>query len=221
MGKARRNANLKPKSREPNGRHDRTGTRTVNAITGTVLAYRKKEVEMAGLGEFIASETRKADLRASVSPLADPLNGSTLGLLRQRGKASNTDPSGVTQTQYEAGEKWANLYRRRALIMGFPTGSAKSPALALSSPGQNCTEDPSEETICEMRRQWSDCHRVLMDCGTILRRGTRVATICWDVCVNNRALTSMLMDDYGNLRAGLNVLARFWDLENSKHRRSY
>jgi hypothetical protein len=177
-----------------------------DAVRSVALAYRAKEIETAGIGDYIAREARHRDRRTAASPLADPLNGFSLGLLRQRQKASREDPTGITQTQYDAGEKWANLCRQHALIMGYSLGSARSPLLTLSPAGQSCVKEPDEAVILEVRRQWSDCYRALMDTGVALRRGVKIALICWDVCVNNRSIKSMSADDFGNLRAGLNAL---------------
>jgi hypothetical protein len=178
-----------------------------DAVRSVALAYRAKEIETAGIGDYIVREARHRDRRTEASPLADPLNGFSLGLLRQRQKASREDPTGITQTQYDAGEKWANLCRQHALIMGYSLGSARSPSLTLSPAGQSCAQEPDEAVIFEVRRQWSDCYRALMDTGVALRRGVKVALICWDVCVNNRSINHMSADDFGNLRAGLNALA--------------
>jgi hypothetical protein len=178
-----------------------------DVIRSVALAYRAKEIEAAGIGSYIAQEARYRNRRTEASPLGDPLNGFTLGLLRQRQKASREDPTGITQAQYDAGEKWANLCRQHALIMGYSLGSARSPSLSLSPPGQSCVREPDEAVVLEIRRQWSDCYRALMDTGVALRRGVKVALICWDVCVNNRNIKHMSADDFGNLRAGLNALA--------------
>ena len=178
-----------------------------DAVRSVALAYRAKEIETAGIGDYIAREARRRDRRTEASPLADPLNGFALGLLRQRRKASREDPTGITQTQYDAGEKWANLCRQHALIRGYSLGSARSPSLSWSPAGQSCVREPDEAVILEVRRQWSDCYRALMDTGVALRRGVKVALICWDVCVNNRSIKHMSADDFGNLRAGLNALA--------------
>jgi hypothetical protein len=67
--------------------------------------------------------------------------------------------------------------------------------------------EPDEAVILEVRRKWSDCYRALMDCGVALRRGVKVALICWDVCVNNRHIKHMSDAEIGDLRAGLNALA--------------
>jgi hypothetical protein len=179
-----------------------------DAIRGVALAYRAKEIEAAGLGGYIARQAHIRDARSEGDPLADPLNGFTLGLLRQRQKASREDPTGITQTQYDAGEKWANLCRQHAGIMGYSLGSVRSPSLSLSPPGQSCLSEPDEAVILEIRRQWSDCYRALMDCGVALRRGVRIALICWDVCVNNRPIRRMSAEDFGDLRAGLNALVQ-------------
>jgi hypothetical protein len=178
-----------------------------DVVRAIALAYRAKEITAAGIGDFIAREARHHD-RRTAHPLADPLNGFTLGLLRQRNKASREDPTGITETQYDAGEKWANLCRQHAMIMGYSLGSARSPSLTLTPPGQSCVKEPDEAVILEVRRQWSDCYRTLMDTGVALRCGIKVALICWDVCVNNRSIRHMSTDDFGNLRAGLNALVR-------------
>jgi hypothetical protein len=179
-----------------------------DVVRAVALAYRAKETTAAGIGDFIAREMGHRDRRTAANPLADPLNGFTLGLLRQRNKASREDPTGITETQYDAGEKWANLCRQHAMIMGYSLGSARSPTLTLTPPGQSCVKEPDEAVIFEIRRQWSDCYRTLMDAGVALRRGVKVALICWDVCVINRSIKQMSRDDFGNLRAGLNALAR-------------
>jgi hypothetical protein len=57
--------------------------------------------------------------------------------------------------------------------MGYSLGSARSPSL--SSPGQSCVQEPDEAVVLEIRRQWSDCYRALMDTGVALRRGVKVA----------------------------------------------
>jgi len=179
-----------------------------DTIRGVALAYRAKEIEAAGLGDYIARQAHIRDARSDGDPLADPLNGFALGLLRQRQKASREDPTGITQTQYDAGEKWANLCRAHAAIMGYALGSVRSPSLSLSPPGQSCLREPDEAVILEIRRRWSDCYRALMDTGVALRRGVKIALTCWDVCINNRNIKHMSASDFGDLRAGLNALAK-------------
>jgi hypothetical protein len=181
-----------------------------DAARQVALAYRAKEIAAAGLGDYVAKET--IDGRVGINVVADPLNGFTLGLLRQRMKASRDDPTGISQQQFDAGEKWARICQRHAMIMGYSLGTARSPSLMTQAGGQSCIKEPDDETVFEIRRQWSDCYRTLMDTGIALRRGVKVALICWDVCVNNRNLKHMSAEDFGNLRAGLNALAHVFKL---------
>jgi hypothetical protein len=179
-----------------------------DSIRSVALAYRAREMQEAGLGHYLARKGhQRRGERASGHPLADPLNGSTLGLLRQRNKASRDDPSGINQLQFEAGEKWAALCRRHAQIMGYPIGTTRSTPLEMIG-GRSCVPDADDEAALDIRRRWSDCYRALMDAGVSLRRGVHVALICWDVCVNNRNIRHMGAQDFGDLRAGLNALAR-------------
>ena len=198
------------RKRKVTARRDRSGKvrEPDDTIRSVALAVRAKEIAAAGLGDYIARQAHRRDARSEGDPLADPLNGFTLGLLRQRQKASREDPTGITQPQYDAGEKWANLCRQHAAIMGYTLGSVRSPSLSLSPPGQSCLREPDEAVILEIRRRWSDCYRALMDTGVALRRGVKIALTCWDVCINNRNIRHMSASDFGDLRAGLNALAK-------------
>jgi hypothetical protein len=169
-------------------------------------AYGAKSV--AAIGGYSGREARDRDRRNSARSPGDRANGFTLGLLRQRQKASREDPTGITQAQYEAGENWAHLCRQHALIMGYSLGSAKSQLPTMSLPGQSWLHEPGEAEVLQIRRQWSDCYRALMEAGAALRCGAEVALVCWDVCVKNRSIKRMTTGDFGNLRAGLNALAR-------------
>jgi hypothetical protein len=181
---------------------------TEDSIRSVALAYRARELAEAGLGHYFANKVhRRRGERGSGHSLADPLNGSTLGLLRQRNKASRGDPSGINQAQFDAGEKWAGLCRRHAQIMGYPIGTTRSTPLELIG-GRSCVPDADDDVALDIRRRWSDCYRALMDAGVSLRRGVHVALICWEVCVNNRNIRHMGAQDFGDLRAGLNALAR-------------
>jgi hypothetical protein len=161
-----------------------------------------------GIGDHVGREAHGRACRNGLRSPGDRPGGYTLGLLRQRQKASREDPTGITQAQYEAGEKWAHLCRQHALIMGYSLGSARPQIPAMSLPGQSCLQEPDEAEVLEIRRQWSDCYQALMEAGVALRRGAEVALICWDVCVKNRSIKHMTIDDFGNLRAGLNALVR-------------
>lgn len=201
----RRGRHRHQRERYPSGDPRRDGAEVIQA---TALAYREKEMVAAGLISWIEKERRGRNEREEADPLADPLNGFTLGLLRQRNKASYEDPSGINQLQFDAGEKWATLCRQHASLMGYSIGTTKSPSFMLVSQGLSCSKPPEDAHVIKVRRLWSDCYRILMDTGEALHQGARVMLVCWDVCVNNRRVQDLTQMDFGNLRAGLNGLAR-------------
>lgn len=142
----------------------------------------------------------------------DPLAGFTLGRLRLIGMAAERsgepDMRGITNAQCTAGEAWARLARRHAAIMGYALGSPKSASFVMVNFGLSCEEEPDEKEVTRIRRKWSDCYRALMDAGTANGTGTKVALVTWDVCVNNVPVHTLRTTDFGNLRLGLNALAR-------------
>src|SRR5262249_25442897 len=110
------------------------------------------------------------------------------------------------EQQYNAGQEWAKLVRCHAVIMGYALGTPKSPSFVQVGAGHSCTEEPDEADIISVRRQWSDCYRVLMDvCRT---HGLAVRDIVYAVCIDNRNINSLSATDFGNLRIGLNSLAK-------------
>jgi hypothetical protein len=133
--------------------------------------------------------------------------GHTLGLLRLRGAS---DPGGISDAQYHTGMAYALLCQRHGHIMGYSTGSPKSPGFQLVSRETGDGEPPNEETIVLIRRQWSDCYRALINAGRDIGAGTRVATVTYDACLDRIAFTALQADDVarGNVKVGLNALGR-------------
>jgi hypothetical protein len=136
----------------------------------------------------------------------DALAGFTLGRLLLRNRADPGDPGSINEQQYNAGQEWGKLVRRHAAIMGYALGSPKSPSFVLVGAGLSCVEEPDEQEVVAVRRRWSDCYRALMDvCKT---HGLAVRDITYAVCIENRSIEFLTPADYGNLRVGLNTLAR-------------
>lgn len=155
------------------------------------VQYRLRDMALDGLGN--ANPT-------------DQLAGSSLGRLRLKGRADNSDPSGISDVQYWAGERWARLCYRHAAIMGYSLGKIKSPSFSMVPGGISCVSEPSEDEVLEVRRKWSDCYSVLMETSKIYGLGVR--DICYAICIENRPISGLSQADYGNLRVGLNALAR-------------
>jgi hypothetical protein len=181
----------KPKSphREPSGRAQRRpGAEAARKaeIVAVALAYRAREV--------------------GAKDASDPLAGFTLGRLLLRRRANESDPSGISRDQHEAGEQWADLVRRHAAIMGYALGRPRSPSLTLVGSGASCAAEPDEAEILAVRRKWSDCYNALMEACRI--HGLAVRDVTYAVCVENRPIATLREADFGRLRVGLNALHR-------------
>jgi hypothetical protein len=166
-------------------------------IAPEVLAVRTRDLGWDGIGPEHAK---------------DALAGSTLGRLLLRCRADRSDPGSITQLQYEAGDDWSRIVRAHAKIMGYRI-SRPSPSFVMVGTGLSCASDPEKAEVLRIRRSYSECYRALIDAGTVFKNqrkatGLEVAMICWDVCLNNRPIATLSAADYGNLRAGLNALAK-------------
>ena len=136
----------------------------------------------------------------------DALAGFTLGRLLLRHRADLSDPGSINEQQYDAGQEWAKLVYRHAVVMGYSLGSPKSPSFILVGAGLSCAQEPNEQEIIVVRRRWSDCYRALME--TCKTHGLAVRDITYAVCIENRSIDLLTPADYGNLRIGLNALAK-------------
>jgi hypothetical protein len=157
------------------------------------LAIRLRDLRRDGL--------RVANPKAAL----DALSGFTLGRLLLRHRADPSDPGSVNELQYDAGQEWAKLARRHAMLVGYASGSPVSPSFAMVA-GASCAAPPTEEEIATVRRQWSDCHHGLMEAAKT--HGLAIREVVHAVCVENRSLEFLTHADYGNLRIGLNALAK-------------
>jgi hypothetical protein len=181
-------------------------------------AIRDRRGKSRGEPESIAPEVLAARARAllddKVSPehAKDALAGFTLGRLLLRNRADRSDPGSITQKQYDAGDDWSRIVRAHARVMGYGL-SRPTPSFVMIGSGLSCAADPAEDEVMRIRRKYSDCYRALIDAGMVFKdrrkvTGIEVAMICWDVCIDNRPISTLSAADYGNLRAGLNALAK-------------
>ena len=141
----------------------------------------------------------------------NPLAGHALGRLRLRHQPHGPqDPCSISQEQYEAGERYARIALHHARIMGYVSGSPQSARLDGTLGGAALTEEPDAETIARVRRAFADCYRVLMDAGRAIGQGTQVALATYDICLDRRRMEALTPIEIGNLKVGLNALARLW-----------
>ena len=170
--------------------------------------------------------SRTTKLAAAGVPYENPLDyrgGFTLGQLRLIGLRNESkalevehDHRGITERQFNIGQSWALLCVRHAKVMGYSLGVLKSPPLMKVSPGEDCSPEPSEKHIMDLRQKWRDCYRILIDVGVsfvqggakMKLNGTEVAMACWDICVANKPLDRIRESEFGYLKLGLNALGR-------------
>src|SRR5262245_32791463 len=127
------------------------------------------------------------------------LAGFTLGKMLLRGE--------IPQAWHDAGERWAALVRRHAVLMGYAL-NRPSPSFVLAQNGQSCLPAPGDDVVSAVRRDYADCYRALMDAGVAARQGPAVALVCYAVCVDNRPPDQLSETDVANLRIGLHALSR-------------
>jgi hypothetical protein len=139
----------------------------------------------------------------------NPLAGHALGRLRLRHQPHGPpDPCSISPEQYDAGERYAAIASHHAAIMGYATGIPQSAPLEVAATGLACREEPDADTIRHVRRQFADCYAALMEAGRAIGQGTCVALVTYDICLDRRAMESLTAQDLGNLKVGLNALAR-------------
>lgn len=164
------------------------------------LGYRARD--MARIGIKLAREGERGAYPS------DPLAGSSLGLLRLRGRFSGggRNPGGISERQYNAGEAWAKLCRRHAAIMGYELKPVKSLSDFDRRGGRSVAPAPPPDLVEEVRDKWSKCYEAIMDeCKT---HGLGVRNVTYAVCIEGVHPGSLSPRDYGDLRTGLNALAR-------------
>lgn len=165
-----------------------------------------RESELVVKAVVLAQRARTVGDRDADNPMA----GYCLGRLRLRSSAWMDDPISISQKQFDTGERYARLAARHAAIMGYATGSPRSPILDMIANGLSCRAEPDEDMILEIRRDWSDAYRILMDTGRAVHRGIYVALATYDCCLDRLPFETLDEVRIGDLRVGLNALHRMW-----------
>lgn len=186
-------------------------------------------------GEAVMARPRKADVRRNASgrslgertedivavglaarvkagiALQDALNanaGHTIGRLYLAHIANHSDPFSISAEQKNAADWYSAMIYRNAAIYGLPLPFPKSPQLMFIAPGASCRRMPSDEEIARTRDEHRAARQALLDAGMAIGQGCRVNKIIYEVCIENRDLATMNLTDIGNLRIGLNALAK-------------
>lgn len=176
--------------RRPGAERDHRAVEPAHIVKATVIAQRARMV-----GDDDADNPRASYC---------------LGRLFLAGRNSPDDPLSIRPAQFAAGERYAGIALRHASIMGYQTGSPRAATFDLAAGGSSCRQDPDEAMILDVRRQWSDVYRTLMDAGRELRRGPYVGIATYDICLDRISYEALDEGRVGDLRTGLNALCRMW-----------
>jgi hypothetical protein len=138
------------------------------------------------------------------------LHATTIGILHRRWQTDHGEPSGISENQYRAAQRYLGYVVAHARLLGIPSPHPRTVALLLAGSGKSCEQDPLPEWIAMIRSQFRNCRRVLLDCGASLGLGSRINAIVYAVVVEDRKLGDLARQDIQNLRCGLNALARYF-----------
>ena len=138
------------------------------------------------------------------------LHATTIGILHRRWQADHGEPSGVSESQYRAAQRYLGYVVAHARLLGIPSPHPRAAAILLADLGQSCEQDPDPEWVARIRAQFRSCRRVLLECGGSLGLGSRINAIVYAVVVEDRKLGDLGRQDIQNLRCGLNALARYF-----------
>jgi len=162
---------------------------------GIILSFGKTE-----LGREIIKRT--AD---------DRLSGFTLGRLLLRYRQDKSNPGGISETQFEAGETWNKIVHRHARIHGYNL-SVKTPSFIMVSFGKGGgAPDNDDEYI---REQWQACYNAIVkicaEQGSLAVRDILYGVVIEDWPISRLTGSTQRDTDknYGDLREGLNALVR-------------
>jgi hypothetical protein len=189
--------------------------------TGRSRGERPEDVMSVGMAARIKFAPDATDALEMIEGDAlNNLRGFTLGVLLCRWRACNSDPSGISQRQYDAGDKYAKCIARHARLMEIPPPSAKSGSFIMVSNSdwlyRSNGDLPSEpeslakylKDAADLRAEFRNYRKALLQAGAAIGQGSRVNAITYAVCVDNIPADSLSETDIGNLRVGLNALAR-------------
>jgi hypothetical protein len=147
---------------------------------------------------------------AAAEDALNHLHATTLGTLFRRWQLDHGDPSGVSEPQYLAAQRYLGYVVANARLLGIPAPHPRSAALLLAGAGLSCEREPDAAWTANVRGRFRDCRRVLLDCGAGLGVGARVNAAVYAVVVEDRRLGDLGRADIENLRCGLNALARYF-----------
>ena len=114
----------------------------------------------------------------------------------------------ITEKQHDIGQRWATIVRRYSALMGYRLENPAPPSVELIASGLSCAAEPDEKMILALRRDYNDAYAALDLVGRDTRTGQGPLKICRQICVQEMNEAILWPHRIGDLRIGLNALAR-------------
>jgi len=166
----------------------------------------KLQLEMDAMSTVI--EARRRHFGVTAKQAKDERLGTALGRLAFREM--------ISETQYQAGVAFAQLYQHHHTVLGLPSPSPRSVAGLLINEGifGGGPADPSAEVVDKLKRRFRDATDVLDGCDREHRMspGQRPTLLVYRVSCTDQEAMSWPEEDLGNLRVALNALVRMFRL---------
>lgn len=156
----------------------------------------------------VAIDARRRHFGVSAKQAKDERLGTALGRLAFREL--------ISETQYQAGVAFGQLYRDHHVMVGLPSPSPRSVAGLLINEGifGASPSEPVLEVIEKLKRRFNDATKVLDACDREHRMssGRRPTLLVYRVICTDEDAMHWPEVDMGNLRVALNALVRVFRL---------
>jgi hypothetical protein len=166
----------------------------------------KQQLEMDAMSTVI--EARRRHFGVTAKQAKDERLGTALGRLAFREM--------ISETQYQAGVAFAQLYQQHHSVLGLPSPSPRSVAGLLINEGIFGTtpSEPVPEVVDRLKRRFRDAADVLDNCDREhrLSPGKRPTLLVYRIICTDQDAMNWPEEDLGNLRVALNALVRLFRL---------
>ena len=166
----------------------------------------KQQLEMDAMSTAI--DARRRHFGVTAKQAKDERLGTALGRLAFREL--------ISETQYQAGVAFAQLYRDHHATVGLPSPSPRSVAGLLINEGIFGTtpSEPAAEVVEKLKRRFADATSVLDACDREQRMsaGKRPTLLVYQIICTDQDALHWAEEDIGNLRGALNALVRLFRL---------
>ena len=166
----------------------------------------KQQLEMDAMSTVI--DARRRHFGVSAKQAKDERLGTALGRLAFR--------EFISETQYQAGVTFAQLYQQHHAVLGLPSPSPRSVSGLLINEGifGASPSEPVLEVIEKVKRRFGDATNVLDACDReqCISAGKRPTLLVYRIICADQDALHWGQDDIGNLRVALNALVRLFRL---------